>query len=64
MQPQTPLEKLKAERDELEREFREVTRQAQQSPCLRQISARKKSRLMERVDELEEQIEKLREQVQ
>lgn len=60
MQSETRVKELKAERDELEREFEELAREAQKAACLRQINARKQNRLMERIEEIEKKLDELR----
>ena len=60
---QARLSILESEQTQLERQFREVTRRAQQAPCMRQISARELNVLMERIAQIEEQIAELRQEV-
>lgn len=56
MNSDTGREQLKKELDELEKEFRKVTRQAQRSACLDEINARKQARIMDRIEEIEQML--------
>ncbi len=60
MKLQLRLEKLERERNELERRFRQVTRQSERSPCMRQNNAREQNTLIARIEEIEQQLELLR----
>jgi uncharacterized protein YdeI (YjbR/CyaY-like superfamily) len=56
MQSEVPSEQLEAECRRLEQEFQQLTAQARRSFCLKEINARKCAKLMERIEQIEEQL--------
>lgn len=56
MHSEVPREQLEAERRRLEQEFQQLTAQARHSPCMQSINARKRTKLIERLEEIEQQL--------